>query len=66
MSSTGQVGHFGAVPVQTCLPNGTLAHETHIDPDLARLIAAWPTLHATAKRMILAAVEASGGVIPPR
>jgi len=28
------------------------------DPDLARLIDAWPTLFTTARRMILAAVEA--------
>jgi hypothetical protein len=32
-----------------------------IDTDLARLIAAWPGLSATAKRMILAAVEAEKG-----
>jgi hypothetical protein len=29
-----------------------------LDPDLARLVAAWPDLSATAKRMILAALEA--------
>jgi hypothetical protein len=29
------------------------------DPDLARLMAAWPDLSATAKRMILAALEAA-------
>jgi hypothetical protein len=40
-----------------------LAHESQIDADLGRLIDAWPTLPATAKRMILAALEASG---PPR
>ncbi len=38
----------------------TLARETPIDPALTRLIDAWPTLPATAKRMILAALEASG------
>ncbi len=34
-----------------------LAAET--DPDLARLVAAWPTLSAMVKRMILAALDAS-------
>jgi hypothetical protein len=29
-----------------------------LDPDLARLVDAWPDLSATAKRMIVAAVEA--------
>jgi hypothetical protein len=38
----------------------SLARETQIDPDLARLIDAWPSLPPTAKRMILAALEASG------
>jgi hypothetical protein len=37
-----------------------LACETRIDPDLARLMDTWPTLPPTAKRMILAAMEASG------
>ena len=37
----------------------SLAHESRIDPDLARLIDAWPDLPHTAKRMILAALEAS-------
>jgi len=36
----------------------SLARETQIDPDLARLIDAWPALPPTAKRMILAALEA--------
>lgn len=36
----------------------TLAHEMQIDPDLGRLIDAWPTLSPTVKRMILAALEA--------
>ena len=36
-----------------------LARETQIDPDLARLIDAWPSLSPTVKRMILAALEAS-------
>ena len=31
------------------------------DPDLARLLAAWPKLSATAKRMILAALDADQG-----
>jgi hypothetical protein len=31
-----------------------------LDPDLARLIAAWPSLPPTVKRMILAALETSG------
>jgi hypothetical protein len=30
-----------------------------LDPDLARLIDAWPTLAPTVKRMILAALEVS-------
>ena len=34
-----------------------LAAET--DPDLARLVAAWPTLSAMVRRMILAALDAS-------
>jgi hypothetical protein len=38
----------------------SLARETPIDPDLARLIDAWPDLPPTVKRMILAALEASG------
>jgi hypothetical protein len=38
----------------------SLARETQIDPDLARLIDAWPNLSPTVKRMILAALEASG------
>ena len=38
----------------------TLAHEMQIDPDLARLIDAWPDLPPTVKRMILAALEAGG------
>lgn len=37
----------------------SLAREMENDPDLARIIDAWPTLPATAKRMILAAVDAS-------
>jgi hypothetical protein len=37
----------------------SLAHDPQIDPDLARLIEAWPTLPPTAKRMILAVLEAS-------
>ena len=37
-----------------------LAHEIEIEPDLARLIDAWPTLAPTVKRMILAALEAGG------
>ena len=37
----------------------SLARETQIDPDLARLIDAWPSLSPTVKRMILAALEAS-------
>jgi hypothetical protein len=36
-----------------------LARESQIDPDLARLIDAWPTLPPTVKRMILAALEAT-------
>jgi hypothetical protein len=35
----------------------SLARETQIDPDLARLIDAWPTLPPPVKRMILAALE---------
>src|SRR5262249_4285806 len=35
----------------------TLACETQIDPDLARLIEAWPSLRPTVKRVILAALE---------
>ena len=31
------------------------------DPELARLVAAWPTLSAVAKRMILAVLDSSGG-----
>jgi hypothetical protein len=38
----------------------SLARESQIDPDLARLIDAWPILPPTVKRMILAALEASG------
>src|ERR1022692_1128656 len=37
----------------------TLARETQSDPDLARLIDAWPSLPPTVKRMILAALEVS-------
>jgi hypothetical protein len=37
----------------------SLARETQIDPDLARLIDAWPNLPPTVKRMILASLEAS-------
>lgn len=37
----------------------TLAPETQIDPELARLIDAWPILSPTVKRMILAALDAS-------
>jgi hypothetical protein len=37
----------------------SLAYETQIDPELAGLIDAWPSLPPTAKRMILAALEAS-------
>jgi len=37
----------------------SLSRETQIDPDLSRLIAAWPVLSPTVKRMILAALEAS-------
>jgi hypothetical protein len=37
----------------------SLARETHLDPNLARFIDAWPSLLATAKQMILAALEAS-------
>ena len=36
-----------------------LAAET--DPDLARLVSAWPMLSAVVKRMILAALDASHG-----
>ena|ERR1017187_1077259 len=38
----------------------SLARETQIDPDLARMIDAWPSLSAPVKRMILAALESSG------
>ena len=38
----------------------SLARETQIDADLARLIDAWPSLPPTVKRMILAALEAGG------
>jgi hypothetical protein len=38
----------------------SLARETQIDPDLTRLIDAWPALLPTVKRMILAALEAGG------
>ena len=31
------------------------------DPDLARLLAAWPKLSATARRMILAALDTDQG-----
>jgi hypothetical protein len=41
-------------PASTPPPAGPL------DADLERLIAAWPRLSATARRMILAAVEADG------
>ena len=34
------------------------------DPGLARLVAAWPRLSATAKRMILAALEAEQDQVP--
>lgn len=34
----------------------SLARESRNDPDLDRLIDAWPTLSATVKRMILAAI----------
>jgi hypothetical protein len=37
----------------------SLARETQIDADLARLIDFWPSLPPSAKRMILAALEAS-------
>jgi hypothetical protein len=36
----------------------TSPQQRPLDPDLARLVDAWPNLSATAKRMILAAVEA--------
>jgi hypothetical protein len=35
----------------------SLARETQIDPDLARLIDVWPTIPPTVKRMILAAID---------
>jgi hypothetical protein len=38
----------------------SLAHDPQIDTDLARLIDAWPSLPPTVKRMILAALGASG------
>jgi hypothetical protein len=38
----------------------SLPCKTEIDPDLARLIDAWPDLAANVKRMILAALEAGG------
>ena len=37
----------------------SLARQTPIDRDLARLIDAWPSLPPTVKRMILAALEAT-------
>jgi len=39
----------------------SLAHETQIDPDLARLIDAWPTLPTAIRDGILAMVRATGG-----
>jgi hypothetical protein len=54
--------------INVCMINGfrlrwlrprvpSLARETQIDPDLARLIDSWPSLPPTVKRMILAALE---------
>jgi hypothetical protein len=40
------------------LTPSTSPQQRPLDPDLARLVDAWPNLSATAKRMILAAVEA--------
>jgi hypothetical protein len=52
-----------ATALVTLIPRLPLAHslarETQIDLDLARLMDAWPSLSPTVKRMILAALEAS-------
>jgi hypothetical protein len=53
---------FTAQAVATSIENPlahALARESQNDPDLARLVDAWPTLSSTVKRMILAAFEAS-------
>ena len=42
-------------------PPSTTPPAVPLDADLARLIERWPALSATAKRMILAAVEAEAG-----
>jgi hypothetical protein len=41
-------------------PDSSPLEGAKIDPDLARLVDAWPTLPPTVKRMILAALEATG------
>src|SRR5262249_54446401 len=38
----------------------SLARDSQIDPDLARVMAAWPNLPATIRRAILALVESTG------
>ena len=38
---------------------------TETDPDLARLVSAWPMLSAVVKRMILAALDADQRDAPP-
>jgi hypothetical protein len=34
----------------------TLAHETEIDPDLARVVSAWPDLPEAIRRAVLALI----------
>ncbi len=67
LQSASQTPQGEAVTPVTASPSFSLAHslarETQTDPDLARLVDAWATLPPTVKRMILAALGASGPVM---
>ena len=52
-----------AIP-ETALAN-TLARESQIDPDLARLIDAWPTLPEAIRAGIIAMIQAARKGPPP-
>jgi hypothetical protein len=50
----------GGVAGRTTGRTSEASEAGHYDPDLARLVAAWPTLSDVARRLILAALDTVG------